>query len=126
MPSVAFDLPLGRADATASGQQRDTRTISRILRAVTAPLVAIYLAVARHLLPYDMSDQPRAIFDAMVAHPEFERVGAWPGTLLAPTCIAGGCGCLAEPWRTGVAECGAAAGRTSASSACSSATRLGS
>jgi len=68
---------------------RDPRTLWRVLLAVTAPLVAIYVAAARFLLPYDLSDSPEAIFAAMVAHPFFQAITAWFGTALAPTCVSG-------------------------------------
>ena len=37
----------------------DARTVWRTLLAVAGPPLALYVAIARFLLPYDMSDLPR-------------------------------------------------------------------
>lgn len=88
-----FDLaPNGYQDArdnTADSLDWDARTVWRILLAVVGPPLALYVAVARFLLPYDMSDTPEMIFDNLVAHPGFSMISMWIGVVLAPTCIAG-------------------------------------
>ena len=67
----------------------DARTVWRILLAIAGPPLALYVAIARFLLPYDMSDTPEMIFDKLVAHPGFSMISMWIGVVLAPTCIAG-------------------------------------
>jgi hypothetical protein len=73
--------------ADASGP--DARTASRTLLAIAGPPLALYVAIARFLLPYDMSDAPEVIFDKLVASPGFTMVTMWIGLFLGPTCIAG-------------------------------------
>ena len=51
--------------------------------------MALYVALARYLMPYDMGDTPEAIFAGMVAHPGYESVTSWIGVLLVPTCVSG-------------------------------------
>ena len=88
-----FDLPpLARGldeVASTTGPTRDARSGWRILLAVTTPWVALYVALARYLMPYDMGDTPEAIFAGMVAHPGYESVTSWIGVLLVPTCVSG-------------------------------------
>jgi hypothetical protein len=88
-----FDLaPTGyhaAEDNTADSTDWDARTVWRILLAVAGPPLAIYVAIARFLLPYDMSDTPEMIFDNLIAHPDFSMISMWIGVVLAPTCIAG-------------------------------------
>jgi hypothetical protein len=67
----------------------DARTGWRILLAAGAPWVAVYVALGRFTLPYDMSDAPQAIFAAMVAHPTYQSLTGWFGLLLAPTIVSG-------------------------------------
>jgi hypothetical protein len=67
----------------------DARTVWRTLLAIAGPPLALYVAIARFLLPYDMSDTPEMIFDKLVAHPGFTMISMWIGIVLAPTCIAG-------------------------------------
>jgi hypothetical protein len=92
-----FDLEPGTARSVTSRPHRgpDARTVWRVLLAVTAPLVAVEVALGRFLLPYDMGDAPHVIFDTMVASPGFERVSAWVGVALAPACVSG---VLAVAW----------------------------
>jgi hypothetical protein len=68
---------------------RDARTVWRTLLAIAGPPLALYVAVARFLLPYDMSDAPEVIFDKLVTHPGFGMITSWIGVILAPTCVAG-------------------------------------
>jgi hypothetical protein len=89
-----FDLaPSGYQAAaehtTAGSPDRDARTVWRILLAIAGPPLALYVAIARFLLPYDMSDAPEMIFAKLVAHPGFSMISIWIGVVLAPTCIAG-------------------------------------
>jgi hypothetical protein len=88
-----FDLPpLTRAAhevTTPAAGRSDTRSGWRVLLAVSTPFVAVYVAVARYLMPYDMADTPEGIFAGMVAHPGYESVASWVGTLLTPTCVSG-------------------------------------
>jgi hypothetical protein len=88
-----FDLAPNRyqvAEASAAGSpDSDARTVWRVLLAVAGPPLALYVAIARFLLPYDMSDTPEMIFDNLVAHPDFSMISMWIGVVLAPTCIAG-------------------------------------
>jgi hypothetical protein len=89
-----FDLaPSGyqaAAEHNAAGSpNRDARTVWRILLAIAGPPLAFYVAIARFLLPYDMSDAPEMIFAKLVAHPGFSMISVWIGVVLAPTCIAG-------------------------------------
>jgi hypothetical protein len=74
---------------TAGSPDADARTVWRILLAIAGPPLALYVAIARFLLPYDMSDTPEMIFDKLVAHPGFSMISMWIGVVLAPTCIAG-------------------------------------
>ena len=67
----------------------DARTVWRTLLAIAGPPLALYVALARFLLPYDMSDTPEVIFEKLAAHPGFGMVTIWIGVVLAPTCIAG-------------------------------------
>jgi hypothetical protein len=76
-------------DNTANSPDRDARTVWRILLAIAGPPLALYVAIARFLLPYDMSDTPEMIFDNLVAHPGFSMISMRIGVVLAPTCIAG-------------------------------------
>jgi Ca2+/Na+ antiporter len=87
-----FDLaPNGQQsavqNAVASGN--DARTVWRTLLAMAGPPLAVYVAISRFLLPYDMSDSPEMIFEKLVAHPGFGVATIWIGLVLAPTCIAG-------------------------------------
>ena len=88
-----FDLAPGGyqvAEAiTAGSPDSDARTVWRILLAIAGPPLALYVATARFLLPYDTSDTPEMIFDKLVAHPGFSMISMWIGVVLAPTCIAG-------------------------------------
>jgi hypothetical protein len=87
-----FDLapnglePRGRAAGTPGP---DARTVWRTLLAIAGPPLALYVAISRFLLPYDMSDSPEMIFEKLVAHPSFGMATIWVGLVLAPTCIAG-------------------------------------
>ena len=54
----------------------DARTVWRTLLAIAGPPLALYVAIARFLLPYDMSDSPEMIFEKLVAHPGFGMVDA--------------------------------------------------
>jgi hypothetical protein len=76
-------------DNTSGSRARDARTVWRILLAIAGPPLALYVAIARFLLPYDMSDAPEMIFDKLVAHPGFSMISMWIGAILAATCIAG-------------------------------------
>jgi hypothetical protein len=76
-------------DDTAGTPDWDVRTAWRILLAIAGPPLALYVAIARFRLPYDMSDTPEMIFDNLVAHPGFSMISMWIGVVLAPTCIAG-------------------------------------
>ena len=88
-----FDLaPSGYQAAehsTPGSPDRDARTVWRVLLAIAGPPLALYVAIARFLLPYDMSDTPEMIFDKLVANPGFIVISTWIGVILAPTCIAG-------------------------------------
>jgi hypothetical protein len=87
-----FDLApdgYGSAIGNADSPRTDARTVWRILLAIAGPPLALYVAIARFLLPYDMSDTPEMIFDKLVANPGFSMISAWIGVILAPTCIAG-------------------------------------
>ncbi len=87
-----FDLsPVGQQTEVgfASSPGLDARTVWRTLLAIAGPPLALYVALARFLLPYDMSDTPEVIFEKLVAHPGFGIVTIWIGVVLAPTCIAG-------------------------------------
>lgn len=87
-----FDLaPGGRQSESqaASASSGDARTIWRILLVIAAPPLALYVAIVRFLLPYDMSDTPEVIFAKLAAHPGFGMVTSWVGLILAPSCIAG-------------------------------------
>jgi hypothetical protein len=87
-----FDLAPGRhqsATHTAAPSGRDARTVWRTLLAIAGPSLALYVAIVRFRLPYDMSDAPEMIFDKLVAHPGFTMISTWIGVALAPTCIAG-------------------------------------
>lgn len=87
-----FDLlPEARRTAVTatSASGRDARTVWRTLLAIAGPPLALYVAIARFLLPYDMSDAPEVIFDKLVDHPGFTMITMWIAVLLAPTCIAG-------------------------------------
>jgi hypothetical protein len=88
-----FDLaPDGYHDGegrAASLPDRDARTVWRLLLAVAGPPLALYVAIARFLLPYDMPDTPEMIFNKLIAHPAFSMITMWIGVVLAPTCIAG-------------------------------------
>ena len=92
-PNDDFDLgPNGyhvAEDNTSGSPARDARTVWRILLAIAGPPLALYVAIARFLLPYDMSDTPEMIFDKLVAHPGFSMISMWIGAILAATCIAG-------------------------------------
>jgi hypothetical protein len=87
-----FDLPPnGRQPAgrIANTSGPDARTVWRTLLAIAGPPLALYVAISRFLLPYDMSDSPETIFEKLVAHPSFVIATIWTGLVLAPTCIAG-------------------------------------
>ena len=77
----------GAATARTSG--RDARTAWRTLLAMAGPPLALYVAIARFLLPYDMSDAPEVIFQRLAAHPGYGMAVMWIGLVLGPTCIAG-------------------------------------
>ena len=77
----------GAATARTSG--RDARTAWRTLLAIAGPPLALYVAIARFLLPYDMSDAPEVIFQRLAAHPGYGMAVMWIGLVLGPTCIAG-------------------------------------
>ena len=79
----------GAEDDTSGSPARDARTVWRILLAIAGPPLALYVAIARFLLPYDMSGTPEMIFDKLVAHPGFSMISMWIGAILAATCIAG-------------------------------------
>jgi hypothetical protein len=91
MSDEQFDLPPGWASlhGARSSSDFDARRLWRILLAFSAPWIAVFVAVGRFLLPYDMSDEPRAIFEAMLTHPAYEMAIAWSGILLVPTCVSG-------------------------------------
>ena len=91
MSDDQFDLPPGWASLRGAGSSSDfdARGLWRVLLAVSAPWIAVFVAVGRFLLPYDMSDQPRTIFEAMLTHPAYETAIAWSGVLLVPTCVSG-------------------------------------
>ena len=60
----------------------------RTLLAIAGPPLALYVAIGRFLLPYDMSDAPEVIFDKLSPN----LASAWPrygSACLGPTCIAG-------------------------------------
>lgn len=87
-----FDLaPDGQqpASRTAGTFGTDARTVWRTLLAIAGPPLAIYVAVARFLLPYEMSDSPEVIFEKLVAHPGFTMISIWAGVVLGTTCLAG-------------------------------------
>ncbi len=87
-----FDLaPNGQqpASRTAGASGADARTVWRTLLAIAGPPLAIYVAVARFLLPYEMSDSPEVIFEKLVAHPGFTMISLWAGAVLGTTCLAG-------------------------------------
>ena len=94
-----FDLPpAGRGGAPAgSVTGRDPRTVWRVLLAVTAPVAAVFVTVLRYLLPYDMSDGPREIFDKLVAAPGFLAAGIWLGGVVALVSFTG---VMAVAWVT--------------------------
>jgi hypothetical protein len=91
MSNDQFDLPPGwnNLHGAESSSAFDARTVWRMLLAVTTPWIAVFVAVGRFLLPYDMSDEPRTIFEAMLTHPAYETAMAWSGVLLVPTCVSG-------------------------------------
>jgi hypothetical protein len=91
MSNDQCDMPPGwtSLQGAESSSAFDARTLWRMLLAVTTPWIAVFVAVARFLLPYDMSDEPRAIFEAMLTHPGYETAMAWSGVLLFPTCVSG-------------------------------------
>jgi hypothetical protein len=91
MSNDQFDLPPGwnSLHGAESSSAFDARTLWRMLLAVTTPWIAVFVAVGRFLLPYDMSDEPRTIFEAMLTHPAYETAMAWSGVLLVPTCVSG-------------------------------------
>lgn len=92
-----FDLPPGTAAAEPSPPGADTRTAWRWLLAVAAVPLAVFVTVFRFLLPYDAGDQPREIFDKLVAAPTFQQTALALGGLVALT----GCaGVLAVAWHT--------------------------
>jgi Domain of unknown function (DUF4386) len=87
-----FDLaPNGRQSAAHASNPsgHDARTVWRTLLAIAGPPLALYVAISRFLLPFDMSDSPEMIFEKLVAHPGFIMATVWIGLVLAPTCIAG-------------------------------------
>jgi hypothetical protein len=93
MDNDRFDLPPTAGEGPTAGQvaavpagpraAQDARTVWRVLLAVTAPLAALYVAVARYLMPYDMSDRPREIFDKLVAATGFQAASIWLGGAVA-------------------------------------------
>jgi len=91
MSDDQFDLPPGwkSLHGTESSSAFDARTLWRMLLAFTTPWIAVFVAVGRFLLPYDMSDEPRVVFEAMLTHPAYETAIAWLGVLLVPTCVSG-------------------------------------
>jgi len=91
MSNDQFDLPPGwnSLHGAESSSAFDARTLWRMLLAVTTPWIAALVAVGRFLLPYDMSDAPRTIFEAMLTHPAYETAMAWSGVLLIPACVSG-------------------------------------
>jgi hypothetical protein len=98
--NAAFDLPpegapAGQPPAPSSG--RDARTAWRWLLALAAVPVAVFVTVLRYLLPYGGADQPREIFDKLVAAHAFESAVIWFGSLVVLTGFAG---VLAVAWVT--------------------------
>jgi hypothetical protein len=91
MSNDQFDLPPGwnSLHGAESSSAFDARTLWRMLLAVTTPWIAALVAVGRFLLPYDMSDEPRTIFEAMLTHLAYETAMAWSGVLLIPACVSG-------------------------------------
>jgi hypothetical protein len=94
-PDADFDLPPG--DAVEPNSNTGPRTAWRTLLAVAAVPLGFYVAVFRYLLPYDMSDSPREIFDKLVAAPTFGNWSMWVGSIVALTGFAG---ILAVAWLT--------------------------
>ncbi|GAB2814998.1 hypothetical protein GCM10027073_53580 [Streptomyces chlorus] len=106
-----FDLPpVGREAAAVDGRperkrtavdgrpERNARTVWRVLLAVTAPVVALIVTFGRYLLPYDtLSDQPRQVFDKLVAATGYQAVAIWTGAV--GTILACG-GVVAVAWVT--------------------------
>ncbi|MGW2765927.1 hypothetical protein [Streptomyces sp. NPDC001275] len=81
---TAQDGRPGREHAAAHGGRPgwDARTVWRVLLAVTAPVAALIVTVGRYLLPYDtLSDQPRQIFDKLVAATGYQAVAVWTGAI---------------------------------------------
>jgi len=61
-----FDLATnGRQTAAriANASVPDARTVWRIMLAIAGPPLALYIAISRFLLPYDMTDSPEMIFE---------------------------------------------------------------
>jgi hypothetical protein len=94
-PDAEFDLPPG--DTVAANPNTGPRTAWRTLLAVAAVPLGFYVAVFRFLLPYDMSDSPREIFDKLVGSPGFVDRSMWVGSIVA---LAGFAGVLAVAWLT--------------------------
>jgi hypothetical protein len=94
-PDADFDLPPG--GAVEPNPNTGPRTAWRTLLAVAAVPLGFYVAAFRYLLPYDMSDSPREVFDKLVASPTFVNRSIWVGSLVALTGFAG---ILAVAWLT--------------------------
>jgi hypothetical protein len=96
-PDAVFDLPPGDAPGPSGAGRNDRRTVWRWLLALAAPLVAVFVAVFRYLLPYNDSDPPREIFDKLVAATTYQQTGLWIGLVVGLTGFAG---VLAVAWLT--------------------------
>lgn len=85
--------PIGtgqRGQMTAAGVPGlDARRVWRVLLAVTAPVMAVLIAVLRFALPYNTLDDARTVFEHSLAHQTFDAVALWTGVLLAPTAVSG-------------------------------------
>ncbi|PZH07928.1 hypothetical protein C1I97_17090 [Streptomyces sp. NTH33] len=80
-PGAAEERPERERTASGGRPARDARTVWRVLLAVTAPVVALIVTVGRYLLPYDMSDPLRQMFDKLVAATGYQAVAIWTGAV---------------------------------------------
>lgn len=87
-----LDLPPWGAAAPGEGLGRsryDVRPTWQVILLVTAPVAAGWVALGRFLLPYATLDDPRTVFDKLLAAPGFLSLTEWAGLLASPCIVSG-------------------------------------